>query len=240
MEKLQLKQSLLACKDHVDREWLQKHSALFVEEHMAKLSQNLLDFHKNGVRDTQPLPHFHVECTPPLSQAFIDFQDALSALQKTQFATTTSNLALLGSCLQKAGCMKILMLLGQRHTPASITDYTAIPPTTELLMSSAFMEGKQGLTIAARAWTKHVGRSDDNFWGEVKGSAQTKNNNARQIVLSILQNTTWWNIFYHYKHALVYEARVSSGHGVRWGKKGEEFIGFLEPFLEEEKNGDNF
>ena len=233
MEKSQLKQLLLACKDHVDREWLQQHSALFVEEHMAKLAQNLFDFHKNGVRDTQPLPHFHVECTPPLRQAFAHFQDVICEIEKTQFSMTSSNIDILSNCLQQAGCVSILMLLGQRHTPASITDHSAIPPTTELLMSSAFMEGKQGLTIAARAWTKHVGRSSDNFWGEVKGSAQTKNNTARKIVLFILENTTWWNIFYHYKHALVYEARVASEHGVRWGQKGEEFIGFLEPFLEE-------
>ncbi|WP_372369204.1 hypothetical protein [Candidatus Uabimicrobium sp. HlEnr_7] len=237
MEKQQLTQLLLSCQKDFD--WHQQHAALFVEEHMAKLSHTLLDFYNNGARDIQPLPHFHVECTPSLSNAFLYFNNALNEATKSQFAITPHNQELLSGSLHSAGCQNILMLLGQRHTPASITDYTAIPPTTESLMLSAFSEGKQGLSFAARAWTKHVGRSSDNFWGDVKGSAQAKNNKAKQIVLSILDNTTWWNIFYHYKHSLVYEARIASGHGVRWGKKGDEFIGFLEPFLEEEKNGNN-
>jgi hypothetical protein len=33
-------------------------------------------------------------------------------------------------------------------------------------------------------------------------------------------------------HDLVYEARVPSGHGTRWGQLGDEFVGFLEPFDE--------
>jgi hypothetical protein len=31
---------------------------------------------------------------------------------------------------------------------------------------------------------------------------------------------------------VVFEARLSSGHGARWGHAGGEFIGFLEPFDE--------
>jgi len=32
---------------------------------------------------------------------------------------------------------------------------------------------------------------------------------------------------------VVFEARLPTGHGARWGHGGEEFIGFLEPFDEE-------
>jgi hypothetical protein len=52
------------------------------------------------------------------------------------------------------------------------------------------------------------------------------------MLLHILDNTTWWNVFGHFKHVLVYEARVPSGHGARWGQGGDELIGFLEPFDE--------
>ena len=50
---------------------------------------------------------------------------------------------------------------------------------------------------------------------------------------AILDAATWWNVFGHFQHDVVYEARVPSGHGARWGFGGNEFIGFLEPFDEE-------
>jgi len=235
-----LTQLLLDCPQYLDHEWQQLHKDLFVKEHMEKLAKTLLHLLLSGTNDKRPLPHFHVECTPSISIAFHHFAHVMLELQRNSFSLTEQGTRLLCKALQSAGCQNILILLGQRHTPASITDHRAIPPTTQELMSSAFEEAKQQLSVAARAWTKHVGRSEDQFWGQVKGSAQTKNKTAHQIVLSILENTTWWNVFYHYKHQYVYEARVKSGHGVRWGNKGKEFIGFLEPFLEEEKNGNNF
>ncbi|WBX78052.1 hypothetical protein PG911_07290 [Tenacibaculum ovolyticum] len=35
----------------------------------------------------------------------------------------------------------------------------------------------------------------------------------------MLKNKTWWNVYYHYKHELVYEVRIASGHGARWKKR---------------------
>ena len=37
-------------------------------------------------------------------------------------------------------------------------------------------------------------------------------------------SATWWNVFGHFAHEVVYEARVPSGHGARWGFGGDEFI----------------
>lgn len=205
---------------------------LISKEHLYKLSSIILDFHNNGVPKTFPKPHFEVECTPPLEESFVYFREAIKVSNETDFAIKDKNIAIFQKSLADIPLENLLILLGQRLTPASITDKTAIPPLQETLMKSAFEQGKQNLSVAARAWTKHVGRVNDCFWGEVRGSAHDKNQKSREIILSILENTTWWNIFFHYKHELVYEARIESGHGVRWGKKGEIFIGFLEPFLD--------
>lgn len=58
-----------------------------------------------------------------------------------------------------------------------------------------------------------------------------KNENAKNLVAKLIDNKTWWNIFFHYKHRLVYEIRVESGHGIRWNKEETNIIGFLEPFI---------
>jgi hypothetical protein len=60
-----------------------------------------------------------------------------------------------------------------------------------------------------------------------------KNALAEQILNGILDQTTWWNVFGHFSHETVYEARVPLGHGARGRLGGSELIGFLEPFDEE-------
>jgi hypothetical protein len=145
------------------------------------------------------------------------------------------DLQMFADALANAGCANLLLLLGQRRTPASITDSRGIPPAREQLLAAANRPHTDGdrLTVAGRALTKHVHRSPEAFWGEVTGSAEEKNAAALKVLKRILDNPTWWNVFGHFQHELVYEVRVPSGHGARWGHAGGEFIGFLEPFDEE-------
>ena len=63
---------------------------------------------------------------------------------------------------------------------------------------------------------------------QTDGEIQEETYQIHQKYKSLLQEL--WGT--HFKHVLVYEARVSSGHGARWGHGGDEFIGFLEPFVE--------
>jgi hypothetical protein len=139
---------------------------------------------------------------------------------------------MLAEALVAAGVKNVLVLLGQRMTPASLLDENALPPSRARLLGSAMQEhsASDRLSVAARALSKHAQRSTGAFWGEVAGSVDDKNAAARRLLEQILDQTTWWNVFGHYKHVLVYEARVDSGHGARWGHGGDEFIGFLEPF----------
>jgi hypothetical protein len=134
--------------------------------------------------------------------------------------------------LVAAGTRPILMVLGQRFTPASILDHRGIPPSIEELLLSALRpySEKDSLSVAARALAKHVNRESGDFWGEIKGSVHEKNERASQLVRTILEGRTWCNIFGHYQHDLVFEARLPGGHGVRWHLAPNEFIGFLEPF----------
>ena len=86
------------------------------------------------------------------------------------------------------------------------------------------------LTVVARALTKHNHRYTGAFWGDVTGTVAEKNARARQLIDTLLVGTTWWNCFGHPKHEVVYEVRISSGHGARWALPTLAFVGFLEPF----------
>jgi hypothetical protein len=41
---------------------------------------------------------------------------------------------------------------------------------------------------------------EDQFWGEVKGNNQQKQEKVMEKINFILENKTWWNVFFHYKH----------------------------------------
>ncbi|WP_291885022.1 hypothetical protein [Chryseobacterium sp.] len=126
-----------------------------------------------------------------------------------------------------------LNILGQRLTSASIRDEKAIPPSRKVLIEACQKSFNEEITIAQRAWEKHVGRMEDQFWGEVKGNNRQKQEKVMEKINFILDNKTWWNVFFHYKHELVFEVREKGGHGIRWSHGGKHLIGFLEVFINE-------
>jgi hypothetical protein len=136
--------------------------------------------------------------------------------------------------LTEAGTNSLLLLLGQRRTPGSITDARAIPPTRAELLAAAARRHtpSDNLTVAGRALAKHVARSAGLFWGEIRGPSAVTNERAMTLLCHILDGATWWNVFGHFLHEVVYEARLPSGQGARWDCRSTEFIGFLEPFNE--------
>lgn len=225
-----LEDVLKACELSLPESFRNVHAKLFEQEHVNTLAEKLIDFWENGVPDEFPSPQFSVECTPPLSEAFSFFKEPLRIWEAGGRNKSQKIVKMFTDALMTATCKNILILMGQRLTPASITDARAIPPTKDELMKSATDIYKEGLTIAARAWTKHAHRSPEKFWGEVVGTTAEKNEFVTKLISKILEETTWWNVFGHYKHELIYEARVETGHGARWGKNGAEFIGFVEPF----------
>jgi hypothetical protein len=211
------------------------HARLFEEEHLRRLADRLLALAEQGVPDGFPPPHFAAECTPPLAEAWAPFREPMRLWRAAPDRLAGPLLRGFADALVAAGTRNLLVLLGQRLTPASITDARAIPPARAQLLAAANREHNPAdyLTVAARALTKHVPRAGGVFWGEVRGSVAEKNARAAQLLGAILDNATWWNVFGHFQHDVVYEARVPSGHGARWGFGGRDFIGFLEPFDEE-------
>jgi hypothetical protein len=212
-----------------------EHARLFEQEHLARLAGRLLDFAGHGVPAAPPPPHFAAECTPPLTEAWAFFRGPVAEWRAAADRLAEPLPQRFADALVAAGTRNLLLLLGQRLTPASITDARAIPPTRAQLLAAANREHNpaDGLTVAARALTKHVHRSPEAFWGDVRGPVPHKNALAVRVLDGILDNATWWNVFGHFAHETVYEARVPTGHGARWGLGGSEFIGFLEPFDEE-------
>ncbi|QDU37240.1 Secreted effector protein pipB2 [Maioricimonas rarisocia] len=195
------------------------------------LAQRLLLVHQGGGNLERPRPHLEGETTPPVGEAFAPFRQAMQNWETNgadDQAATQQFVSAFATCEIPA----VLVLLGQRTTSGSVVDGRAFPPARQKLVAAAgeVWNGNEQLTAAARALSKHCARCDDPFWGELNGNDELKNGRAQELVAQILDGTTWWNVFVHFQHGLVYEARVETGHGARWTADGQVFIGFVDPF----------
>ena len=208
--------TLLAALPHLSPTFREKTARLWVPEHIGRIARRV-----NEDRSDQPLPHFEAEITPVV-QPFAERLRSVLSPSPIELAAE----------LEHIGVDGLLLLLGQRRTPATLTDERGIPPITDELLasSSARFNPHNELTLAARALAKHAHRSPDRFWGEVSGPTTVRKARAVELLTRILAGRTWWNVFGHFAHDTVFEARLPTGHGARWGHDGSEFIGFLEPF----------
>ncbi|WP_317193021.1 hypothetical protein [Chryseobacterium paridis] len=202
--------------------WKEKYGAIVREEHIQSLEENIQKFLDETL--DWYLPYFNEEILIDRTQSFGHFIRILETN---------------GEAEEKAGQLEEIPFeywldaLGQRLTSASVRDEQAIPPLKDVLIDSCQVHFNEEITIAQRAWEKHLGRTDDQFWGEVKGSNLQKQEKVMEKIHYILENKTWWNVFFHYKQGLVYEIRERKGHGIRWSHGGTQLIGFLEPFINE-------
>ncbi|XP_048332695.2 uncharacterized protein LOC107422004 isoform X3 [Ziziphus jujuba] len=127
-------------------------------------------------------------------------------------------------------------LLGLTSTKGTIE--SALPPPRSILFSSFMLPHKpvvtsSTLTHGARALAKHVHRSSDKFWGAFVGSDSNKNKLALDVIIHLVTNCCWLNVHIVPPHGEVFEIRVADGYGARWSKDGSQFIGFLEPYMED-------
>lgn len=203
-------------------EWKEKYRAILAEEHLKALAENIRRF-KNGTLNWD-LPFFNEEIHTDRNKSFSMFISILD---------TEKPVGEKASQLEKIPFEHWLDLLGQRLTSASLRDENAVPPLQNILIEACEKPFNIEITIAQRAWEKHVGRMDDRFWGEIKGNNQQKQQKVIDKIRYIMDNKTWWNVFFHYKHGLVYEVREREGHGIRWSHGGNRLIGFLEIFINE-------
>lgn len=203
-------------------EWKEKYEAILAEEHLEILSKNILKFKDQNV--DWDLPFFNEELKIDRDESFNKFITILKSENSAKIKAKH---------LEEIPFEHWLNILGQRLTSASIRDENAIPPLRNLLIEACEKPFNDEITTAQRAWEKHVGRMGDQFWGEVKGNNQQKQQMVMKKINNILDNKTWWNVFFHYKHELVYEVREKGGHGIRWSHGGKNLIGFLEVFMNE-------
>jgi hypothetical protein len=203
-------------------EWKEKYHAILAAEHLKSLSENIQKF-KDQHLDWE-LPFFNEELKIDRDESFNTFIVIFESQSSDEVKTKE---------LEEIPFEHWLNILGQRLTSASLRDETAIPPLQNKLMEACQKSFNDEITIAQRAWEKHVGRMEDQFWGEVKGNNQQKQQIVMEKIDYIFQNKTWWNVFFHYKHEFVYEIREKGGHGIRWSHGGKGLIGFLEVFINE-------
>lgn len=203
-------------------EWKEKYQSILAEEHLNSLSENIQKF-KNKTLDLQ-LPVFNEEIKIDREESFNRFINILESESSQETKAKD---------LEEIPFDHWLNILGQRLTSASLRDENAIPPSKKMLVEACEKLFNHEITIAQRAWEKHVGRMDDEFWGEVNGNNQQKKQIVMEKIHYIVDHKTWWNVFYHYKHELVFEVREKDGHGIRWSHGGKNLIGFLEGFINE-------
>ncbi|TYI39600.1 hypothetical protein ES332_A02G107100v1 [Gossypium tomentosum] len=89
------------------------------------------------------------------------------------------------------------------------------------------------LTHGARALAKHVNQSSNKYWGNLNGSDSNKNKLAMGVIVDLIINSCWLNMYTFQPHGDVFEIRVAEGYGARWSKDGYKFIGFLEPYMDD-------
>lgn len=202
--------------------WKDKYHLILNKEHLQAIESNILKFSNNQL--DWNLPYFNEEIIINRTESFSLFAEILES---------ENSYREIARCLEGIPFEHWLNVLGQRLTSASIRDEKAIPPLKNILIESCLKSFNEEITIAQRAWEKHVGRMDDGFWGQVKGNSEQKQKKVMERIHYIIDNKTWWNVFFHYKHELVYEIREKDGHGIRWSHGGTLLIGFLEVFINE-------
>lgn len=213
---------LKPCIPFISNAWKEKYKDLLAEEHLERL-ENTVEKYKENTLDWE-LPYFNEELPTNREQSF---KTIISILE------SYDSIPVKARKLEQIPFEYWLDLLGQRLTSASIRDENAIPPLRSLLIESCMEPFNHEITMAQRAWEKHAGRMDDLYWGEISGNNEQKQQKVMEKINEILDHTTWWNVFYHYKHGLVYEVREKGGHGIRWSHGGKQLIGFLEVFINE-------
>jgi hypothetical protein len=210
-----------------------EYARLFASEHLETLAGRLVLFHTSGVPVNRLPPYFDEETTPPLGPVYAPFETVLRQFLVEAADSSPELHHGLAQAMLSVGCSGLLLLLGQRRTPASLDDARAIPPLRADLLAAGeqLHTPTDPLTVAARALAKHAARHPDPWWGKVTGTVPQKNAAARSILERLLEEPTWWNCFGHYMHEVVYEVRVHTGHGARWALDQMALIGFLEPFV---------
>lgn len=211
----------------ISDDWKNKYGNMLNDEHWDMMSKRIFSYIFENKINHNPLPVFNEEIISDYPNHYQYFENLKSFPEKTE----NQLVQIIAKTIEETPIESLLVILGQRKTPATIIDENGIPPLNNQLLESCFELYNDQICKAARAREKHISRNEtDTFWGKIEGTHEEKENAAKAIVMKIIDKKTWWNVFTHYKHEVVYEIRVASGQGIRWKLNELELIGFLEPF----------
>jgi len=212
----------------ISSNWKNKYAELLLNEHWQVIGERLFSFAFKNEIYHNPLPIFKEEVIADYPKHYQYFEQLKCIVDKTEQESTL----LIANLIEKIPIESLLIILGQRKTQATITDEKGIPPVKEQLLERCFVRYNEQVCKAVRAREKHISRQDDStFWGKMEGNPAEKEQATKAIIQKIMEEKTWWNVFTHYKHDVVYEIRIASGQGIRWKTNKLELIGFLEPFI---------
>ena len=194
-------------------------------KHLCNRINHLLT-HRSLNLQPDPTPAEELTPDPEICSSF------LTIITPYPTATKLQKHDLLFLALQQIDIEGLLLLLGQRRTSATYLSLSGFPPSYETLLDQASQPYRiqSMLSMAGRALCKHAARDQPPWWPRPTGNDAHKTQQAQQLIIRILQNQTWWNVFHHYSQGIVFEARTPKGFGARWSKDNQCFIGFLEPF----------
>lgn len=136
------------------------------------------------------------------------------------------------SLLDDLGPAGVLALLRMRR---SVGTALRAPPSPHTLCASFVSRhaATSGLTVGARALSKHAHRSASDFWGarRTRGNDGAKNAHAVACLRSMFASACWVNVHQGVGDEMggVYEIRQVDGYGMRWSADGLRFRGFVEP-----------
>lgn len=200
-----------------------KHYFLdFKKQHLETLAYHIAQFYQDAsFLDRFAHPFFSEELKV----------DRKEVLDRLLFVVKEEDVPILLEKFKAISLPELLLALGQRITSATIQNTEGIHTLDAVVFTTCLAPYNEQLSKAVRAFEKHAERSTNSFWGKVTGNPLEKENKVKEILQAILQNKTWWNVYYHYKHELVYEVRMATGHGVRCKLSPMEFIGLVEPFV---------
>lgn len=216
----------------ISSEWKERYGALLHKQHLTLLTNQILRYKDVGFVIEAESPFFSEEILIATFDYFASLKEVVWIWDHEIYPSNEEASKGFALAIEETPIEELLKLLGQRWTSASIKDENAIPPLKEQILRASAEKHNDQISKSVRAWEKHAQRSEESFWGTVTGNPSEKEAKVQQIIAHVLEHTTWWNVFHHYKHEIVYEARIASGYGIRWKKENLELIGFLEPFLE--------
>jgi hypothetical protein len=148
----------------ISESWKDEYGAILAEEHLKQLSENIQKFQDKTLEWN--LPYFNEEIEINRGEIFNMFNSILNSNDTDEVKAKH---------LESIPFEEWLVVLGQRLTSASIRDKNAVPPLNSVLIEACKEPFNEEITIAQRAWEKHTGRMNgDDFWGEVKGNNQQK------------------------------------------------------------------